>query len=498
MKNPGPLLITEQLGGEDPIPVEFRAAMQRIQEVQENPVETGPEELSDLIVESRVEQDRTDERKRITIKKIAGNIVLLWTNTNDQGQPVQITRTMFPTGTTPDVPTATTSVSVKDQGNGWSIQETSIEGTYVGDPPVFTPGVFPANAYSAQIPDVIPQDFQALLPTTTTKLESAGTAVAPTISGDELSETQEQLTQFKKRVTTTSRATPELPAALEGAEVTEHGVASIARILDTAPQGVTAGTLILSSVETPLGNGLSILETHELAAFPELISEEMDPVYLITWQTKKKFVPVASVVEASISFGEITEYQSYDSVKAIRLKTKALTLPANKTWYEVGQASFPDELLSIAVSSKIIVDISVTTSGGSTATTIHSSVDAFLDADIHEGYSGPVTLKVTEKFSVGPPVLGSIPTIVQWFPQAHTFLIVADNTFGSDIAYAGRQVTLPATLHDAITDVNIPSQPIAATDPIALPHGDYVVQHVEAQPWRLNIWRLTIYEMLVP
>lgn len=131
-KNPGPKLIDRRLGSEDPIPVEFRAAMQRIQEEQTNPTDIMPEALSDTIIESRVEWDTRNELKRITVKKVAGNLTLTWYNTGESGQMVQVTRTMFATGSTIDTPSITKSVNVKALGNGWSIQESSVEGSLSG------------------------------------------------------------------------------------------------------------------------------------------------------------------------------------------------------------------------------------------------------------------------------------------------------------------------------------------------------------------------------
>ncbi len=137
----GTKLFFSQFGGEQPIPPEFIAAMDRREEVQAVPNDVGAEALDGTIVESKVETNRTDERVRKTVRKKPGNITLRAVNTNDQGQPVQVTRTLFPTGTTPTAPTATTNVAVKDLGNGWSIQEVGVEGSYDGSGN-FVPGVF--------------------------------------------------------------------------------------------------------------------------------------------------------------------------------------------------------------------------------------------------------------------------------------------------------------------------------------------------------------------
>ena len=61
-QNPGKKLFFSQFGGEQPIPPEFIAAMDRKEEVQPVNNEVEPEALSDTIIESSVKTDRTNER----------------------------------------------------------------------------------------------------------------------------------------------------------------------------------------------------------------------------------------------------------------------------------------------------------------------------------------------------------------------------------------------------------------------------------------------------
>jgi len=211
-KNPGKLLTTKQVGGEVSIPPEFVAAMERQELSQKEPTDVNPEVLSGTIVESRVEQKETDERRRVTVKKKAGNITLSATNTNDQGQSVQIVRTMRPT-TDPitGIVNETTNVTVKDLGNGWSLEEVGVTGAYSGDPAVFTPGIFEDSAYGAERPDVVPERFRATVPATTEATNSAGTAFAPTLSTGDLAKSEKQVTEYVKRTETTTRNNGSLP-----------------------------------------------------------------------------------------------------------------------------------------------------------------------------------------------------------------------------------------------------------------------------------------------
>ncbi len=154
----GPKLYFSRFGGEQPIPPEFIAAMERTEETQPVPNDEGPEPLSGTIIESNVTTNRTGERVRKTVKKKAGNITLLAIRTNDQGQPVQVTRTLYPTGTPAALPTVTTEVAVHDLGNGWSIEEASVAGSYIDG--VFTPGYpdGPGQTYDQRL-DIVPSTF---------------------------------------------------------------------------------------------------------------------------------------------------------------------------------------------------------------------------------------------------------------------------------------------------------------------------------------------------
>lgn len=265
----GETLTFDQLGGITGIPPEFIATMELSETVQalgENV--TGPETLSDTVIFSRVETNRTNERVRHTWLKKAGNIVLSAINTNQEGQPVQVTRTLFPTGTTVDVPSSTKSVEVKDLGNGWSIQESSVEGSWVAG--VFTAGIFTAPLYAKQRAQVIPEKFLNAVPVVTTRIDAAGTAAAPTLSTNELRETQEQLTAFKMR-TTLDTQTPSLPVALTGYNTTNaRQLATVVETLETTATPPSAPTALQEVKVEPLGDGNFIRTTSTVGdLFPQ-------------------------------------------------------------------------------------------------------------------------------------------------------------------------------------------------------------------------------------
>lgn len=270
--NPGPLLTGDRLGGEQPIPPEFIAAMERHVDVQWNPTTKEPEPLSDTVVESDIVTDRINERKKTTVSKKAGNITLSGIRHNDNGQPVQVTLTMRPTTDAAAQPSATQQVAVKDLGNGWSIEEKSVEGSYVNGS--FVAGIFPGNLYGKERPNLVPEKFRPSIPIVTTRVDAAGSAAAPTLSGTELREVQEQVDLFKFRTTIDTQADPSVPVSLTGYETTrEQQLATVVETLETAGTAAATPTSTMDVQVQNLGNGFQVQRTSTVSAiFPQTAS----------------------------------------------------------------------------------------------------------------------------------------------------------------------------------------------------------------------------------
>lgn len=261
-KNKGPKLYFSQFGGEQPIPPEFIAAMERAEEVQPVPNDVGPEALSGTIIESSVKTDRTDERVRRTIKKKAGNITLSFVNTNDKGQPVQIVKTLFPTGTTPAVPSATQNVAVQNLGNGWSIQEVGVEGSYIDG--VFTPGLFSGKTRESGTPVVIPERFRASTGINSTEDIVAGTVPDTlTLGANEIHRKESQVTNFTKRVESTI-FNPAAAPTLHGQDYDKQ-LNFIIRFLEKLEAAGTSLGLPLTQID-PLSEQLDLVRTIDGAA----------------------------------------------------------------------------------------------------------------------------------------------------------------------------------------------------------------------------------------
>ena len=296
--NPGPLLTGDRLGGENPIPPEFIAAMERHVDVQWNPTTTEPDPLSDTVVESEIATDRINERRRQTVKKKAGNITLSGIRHNESGQPVQVTLLMRPTTDTAGVPSATQQVAVKDLGNGWSIEETSVAGSYIGG--VFTAGVFPQNLKDVRQAITLPDKFkQSGAVLTTEGATTAGTTATTTALGTGgtgvIESKAQRVDLFKVRVEDTT-LTASVNTSVQEYGFHEGLVAPIttAYVADTDTAS-TGGLLVTNVQREVIGGGKAINKVESVASFPTRYGQDYNARFnvVIPW-TETTIAPAAS------------------------------------------------------------------------------------------------------------------------------------------------------------------------------------------------------------
>ncbi len=325
LKEKGPKLFFSRFGGEQPIPPEFIAAMQRAEEIQAVPNDVPPEDLSDTIVESETTTNRTGERVRKTIKKIPGNIVLLAYNTNDKGQPVQVIRTLLPTGTLAVFPDATQDVALRDLGNGWSIQEVSVEGVFIDD--VFTPQLFTAQEYRVSRPDPLPEEFRVSAPTTYESHREEGIAIEPVLGVGDLEATEKQETEFVKDVSVTNRDDGSIPTLIDLETTGEGQLATITKDIISGISVVTPDALTkVKSHE--LGDGRSeqdITTIDEVLALDEFDIEVPDPVpprfRLASPATTHAFTEIGVATEPVIGTGDLSKSEKQIDAFIKRLST---------------------------------------------------------------------------------------------------------------------------------------------------------------------------------
>jgi hypothetical protein len=127
---------------------------------------------------------------------------LVGQSTNNEGQLVQVTtqRKAF-LGYRPPSPTATKTVEVNRE-DAASVVERIVD----------APKVFDSKTVSASKPDVIPEQFRASKPTQTTQETVAQSVTTmPTLGANDLEKSEQRVTEFTVRKTTTSRDNATLP-----------------------------------------------------------------------------------------------------------------------------------------------------------------------------------------------------------------------------------------------------------------------------------------------
>jgi hypothetical protein len=137
-------------------------------------------------------------------------------------------------------------------------------------------------SYGTQKSEVVPEKFRALIPQTSTEQIVEGLAEQPTLTGSQLSVTEDQINPDIKVVRTVSRADQQTGYSLSGKQVTN--VLQVADVVETiVPDGTTIETTALTvdgSIES-LGNGQSIqrvITAPELFAAESYSAQRPDPV----------------------------------------------------------------------------------------------------------------------------------------------------------------------------------------------------------------------------
>jgi hypothetical protein len=331
-KNPGPKLFFSRFGGEQPIPAEFIAAMERAEEVQAVPNDVQPENLSDTVVESAVETNRTNERVLRTVKKKPGVITLFAYGTTADGQQVRITRSLVPTGTFVIAPaTATAQAEGRDLGNGWTIQEYAETGTWNNG--VFVPEVFAGKAFSAERSDVTPVKFRVAVSTETEEETVIGTATAPTLGTGDLVKTEQQVTKFTKRVRSSKRNPASLPVTIT--EKTTSNEGQLVTITETLQEGDTTDTPSATKTirSEAVGDGTYVVRKEEVPEVFPAVQKSVEAVDLtpqkFSVQVKKRTIAVTS--DGTITSGDLTlgageiaktEQQVTEFVKRVTTQTR--------------------------------------------------------------------------------------------------------------------------------------------------------------------------------
>jgi len=173
-------------------------------------------------------------------------------------------------------------------------------------------------SYGTQKSDLVPEKFRAAIPQTTTEQIVEGLAEQPTLTGSQLSVTEDQINPDIKLVKIVSREEPDDDISLIGKRAYVEG-GPPANTIETYSKDeieVDTGVNVVQSTVTPLGDGSFVKETVEVESWPELKGSEWD--YLLNTQvvsTQQMVVPPTTFNEPNTSYRAVNEDRSLKIVE---------------------------------------------------------------------------------------------------------------------------------------------------------------------------------------
>jgi hypothetical protein len=283
-KNPGPELESLIKGTVDTFPPEARAKMGLRITKQENPVVVTPDEPDGQLIESRVEQTRTDERLK-TNTELTGDI-----NDNlpfkvklPDGQTGFGVRSFPVEGSTLIVNALTEEASQRNMGNGRLDQTVIVRPTNLELP-----------EYVKEIPDAVPEEFKVLVPVESAETTVEGNAVEPTLYTGELMRREHQLDKFLKRVYVRFRSLVGLPMTLSGSRMFEGIEATVDKTLATGAQTVSPNYLTVDGEVRNTGAGTTVKEKITVSAYPDQPGQLLDRQHAIVLPFTQKTVALGT------------------------------------------------------------------------------------------------------------------------------------------------------------------------------------------------------------
>jgi len=257
------------------------------------------------------------------------------------------------------------------------------------------PQIFEGITRSAERADPIPQKFRVNIPTKTTQFNIVGTPATPTLSSNDLSKSEQQITDFVKRVSTTSRD-PIGGTSLAGQVYTSElggGIATVTESYGDNPN-IDPSTGTVSSEKENLGNNQFVTRQVKLETpLPELKGQNYDETLDVTIPFTRQFVEAGTELpDESVSINprdslhsEVTKFdyeESRDRLLAIEYSTPVIE-----------QISLPDRLLGVTLYIYYTRDSGNTTQEGSTFSVIFSgavNTTSQLFFETEDGFSGQV------------------------------------------------------------------------------------------------------------
>jgi hypothetical protein len=477
------------------IPVKFRSALPLITERVDTEGTATPPVMTPGDITRSSEQIRVDVRRDLSALRDATllPVVLVGQELSADGQLMTVTETLNDVAQTTSESALKLEGSVENLGDGLTVK---LEKTVVA--------VFGETLHAKERPEVLPPKFRAALPSTTTRVNSAGTAAAPTLVAGDVSRSSEQVRVGVKRDTSVVRNVATPPTLTGQQTTTEYGgeVASVVESVVADGTDADEGIGVLTSEVETLGDGTSVKRTVAKGpgAWPTLIDFEFDERLKVFVRVEKTVIAAALADSPSIVGGETTEYKGLDKWRSVQIVSKFDSgVIGTSTEREVtGRYSFPDTVVHCA-----FISAHVSVAG-------EHSISVSLDVDIKDGPSGVFPGRLVETVfddfgAIAPPNPFVYRTTHGTISIAYVYGIFAIIN-GRLAASANSQTwSIPPSLHGTLNPTLsasgvtvIEGNGVGPSDPTELNEGDEILIDVGVEPWRFNTWIVSKLYINVP
>jgi hypothetical protein len=290
---------------------------------------------------------------------------------------------------------------------------------------VDVPSVFPASTFSVERQDPAPQKFRVEIPTFSTQETTEGQAVTPTLNSNEISKSEQQQTEFVKRVSVTRRnETPN--GTLTGEQTGQWGKETVTETYN-GNGTIEVGYKILSNRKTPLGDDKFLGEKVEVTSPIALTDRKKDAETGVILTTTKTLVAAGTALPSTTD-NQIAEITPIDAYNSIQIITSVNEIPDAETFESSIDVSYPDVLEEIGIEWDSSVGGGAGSSGGLDVAGIRAndynwtaqananasaSVVGAVYTKIGRGHRGSVRARVTRTYYRTPPTNIPLATLFQ-------------------------------------------------------------------------------------
>lgn len=289
--------------------------------------------------------------------------------------------------------------------------------------------LFPADAHSIEIPDLLPPEARAKIPNVTESQLVVGDAVLPTLGTGELQKSETQQNEFVKRTSVTKRGPIVFPVTwfdkdLGGLSQGRFGegftnILTVQKTIDAGFQTIDTGIFVTDAEVRDLGEGHSFKITKSVTDWPVLRERIIDEKEGIAVLVERRVVPVLNDAFGPAPSGYV-DIRPYDKWRSIQITSRVdlTTLPPPLSYatthhlvipgtLEKVSANWESDVVYEAAHNNFIKDIS---NDDYASVVAQSRPRGVILPRITAGYSGITPAILTRRFFSSAPVITDVPT----------------------------------------------------------------------------------------